>query len=339
MQAKEPLFKWILLNLKFILRPTAIKKEGGNAGENADRTEFNNYFPGRIAFSESSKWSLRLEALASELDLVPLLVSSVFLCPCELNHGQKFPVFSFLPCFEVHYSSCWFSLHPLEKNVCVPKMESQELAPWDEITWNRRGLKGKRLASVVSTTTNHGRHLGKGSESVLWILWWRTPEHLSPPSLPVGARLTEHGASCYEAGPDRCSFVLHTTVQTAALGYPVMSVFLIYSHFKSIHSISSKEKLNNTCLWRTMDLGSFEMTSEQMKLLYTSVHIKNKHVFAQTWICACDRSQMNGCNGMNLFIQTFHPYKNPQMSIMTTNSQADDDDTNTTRCPKGSSNY
>ena len=168
---------------------------------------------------------------------------------------------------------------PSWKNVCVPKMESQELAPWDEITWNRRGLKGKRLASVVSTTTNHGRHLGKGSESVLWILWWRTPEHLSPPSLPVGARLTEHGASCYEAGPDRCSFVLNTTVQTAALGYPVMSVFLIYSHFKSIHSISSKEKLNNTCLWRTMDLGSFEMTSERMELLYTSVRIKNKHVY------------------------------------------------------------
>lgn len=156
MQAKEPLFKWILLNLKFILRPTAIKKEGGNAGENADRTEFNNYFPGRIAFSESSKWSLRLEALASELDLVPLLVSSVFLCPCELNHGQKFPVFSFLPCFEVHYSSCWFSLHPLEKMYASPR--------WKARSWHLG-------------TRSHGT--GEAWKASASPVWWAPPQTMA----------------------------------------------------------------------------------------------------------------------------------------------------------------
>lgn len=68
-----------------------------------------------------------------------------------------------------------------------------------------------------ATTANYGQHLGKGSESVFWILWWRTPEPLSPSSLPVGARLTKHGASWCEAGPDRCSFILNTSIQTAAL--------------------------------------------------------------------------------------------------------------------------
>ena len=91
-----------------------------------------------------------------------ILVSSVLLCPWKLKHGQKFPVFSFFPCFKGHSSWCWFFLHPLEKNVCVPKIESQELAPGDKITWNRRG---KGLASAV----RHHRKPRLASQEGKWV--------------------------------------------------------------------------------------------------------------------------------------------------------------------------
>lgn len=138
--------------------------------------------------------------------LASVLVSSALLCPWKLNHGQEFPVFSFLPGIEGHSSSCWFSLHPLEKNVCVPKMESQELAPGDEITWNR---KGEGLASAVS----HHHRPRPASQEGKWVSLLNSvvtnPEPLSPSPLPVGACLTKRGVSQREAGPDSCSFALN----------------------------------------------------------------------------------------------------------------------------------
>ena len=94
-----------------------------------------------------------------------ILVSSVLLCPWKLKHGQKFPVFSFFLYFEGHSSWCWFSLHPLEKNVCVAKMESQELAPGDKITWNRNNRRAKGLASAV----RHHHKPQSASQEGKWV--------------------------------------------------------------------------------------------------------------------------------------------------------------------------
>ena len=58
------------------------------------------------------------------------------------------------------------------------------------------------------TTTNHGWHLRKGSESVLWILWWWTQSPVTL-SAPCGCMPDQAWGLPCEAGPDSCSFALN----------------------------------------------------------------------------------------------------------------------------------
>lgn len=141
---------------------------------------------------------------------------------------------------------------PSWKNVCVPKMESQELAPWDEITWNGNGKKGQCLASVVS----HHHKPWPASQEGKWVSLLNSvvmsptaSVTLFPPcgctpdqarGLLVWGRARQMFFCPWHNHANCCSWV-SSAVHNLNLNSLKISIF-----------ISSKEKLNNTCLQRTI---------------------------------------------------------------------------------------
>ena len=123
--------------------------------------------------------------------------------------SRSFQYFHSFPALKSIHLHVDFPSTLLKKNVCVPKMKSQELAPGDKITQSRNGRRGKGLASVGSRhhKPQSASQKGKWVSSLTSVL--TNPEPLSSSSLPMGACLTKQGGLPGWGRPDSCSSALH----------------------------------------------------------------------------------------------------------------------------------
>lgn len=187
--------------------------------------EFNNYFHGHVALGKFSEWSLKLKVLASKLDMFHLCLQCI-LVPLKVESWAEVSSIFILSLLWSQFIFMLIFPPPSWKKMCVsPKWRARS---WHLGTRSHRaGMAGEARAWPVwgAATTNHSRHLRKGSESVLWLLCWRTQSLCHPlPSLWVHV-WPSRGVSQAEAG--QTVVLLPFTMQTAILKHQILFILLI----------------------------------------------------------------------------------------------------------------